>query len=149
MVENVEKSKKLENSTNEDNINNIRKLGIRIDYGISEEEPAIIVMEMERKDGKGIVKREFIPEQAMNFAYDIGTKTKNNPKTAGIAIQREDGEIEMIAMPPESALQLAENMMIMAMKAKIVNDEKGFILKEEFKNKKPFIFSDLGDHTFN
>ena len=39
-------------------------------------------------------------------------------------------------------MQLAEGVMKMAMKAKMVNEEKGFILKDEFKNKKPFVYKE-------
>jgi hypothetical protein len=105
-------------------------------------------MAIERKDGKGIVTRELIPEQAMQFAYDLGWKTQNNPKTAGIAIERQDGEIEMVALPPDGAMQLAEGIMKLAMKAKRLNEEKGFILKEEFKRKMPFEYKDVKKGTF-
>ena len=124
-----------------------RKLGLKIDYG-TPDEPAIVVMIMERKDGKGVVTREFIPEQAMQFAYDLGTKTQNDPKTAGIAIERDDGGIEMVALPPDGAMQLAQGMMQMANKAKMLNEEKGFILKDEFKNKKPFVYKNVRKGTF-
>lgn len=125
----------------------IRKLGLKIEYG-DPDEPSSVIMAIERKDGKGLVTREFIPEQAMEFAYDLRIKTQNDPKTAGIAIEREDGGIEMIALPPDGALQLAEGMMQMAMKAKRLNEEKGFILKEEYRGKKPFIYKDVKKGTF-
>ncbi len=34
----------------------------------------------------------------------------------------------MVALPPEGAMQLAENMMGMAVKARQLNVEKGFII---------------------
>ena len=125
----------------------IRQLGISIQYG-GPDEPNLIVMTMEREDRNGFVSRQFIPEEAIEFAYDLGTKTQNNPKTAGIAIQRDDDEIEMVALPPEGAIQLAENMMGMAMKAAHLNEEKGFILKDKYKGRKPFIYKDVKKGTF-
>ena len=125
----------------------VRQLGVSIQYGDSDE-PNLIVMTMEREDRNGFVSRQFIPEEAMEFAYDLGMKTQNDPKTAGIAIERQDGGIEMVALPPEGAMQLAENMMGMAMKARHLNEEKGFILKDEYKGKKPFIYKDVEKGTF-
>lgn len=119
--------------------NNARKLGISIQYG-GPDEPNFIVMTMEREDRNGSVSRQFIPEEALQFANDIGMKTQNDPRTAGIAIQGEDGKIEMVALPPEGAMLLAENMTRMAIKAIHLNEEKGFILKDEYKGKKPFIY---------
>ncbi len=124
-----------------------RKLGLKIEYG-NPDEPASIMMIIDRKDGKGIAIREFIPEQAMQFAYDLGSKTENDPKTAGIAIEREDGEIEMVALPPEGAIQFARDLMKMAFKAKELNEEKGFYLKDEYKGKKPFIYKDVKKGTY-
>lgn len=120
----------------------VRQLGVSIQYG-DPDEPNLIVMTMEREDRNGFVSRQFIPEEAAEFAYDLGMKTQNDPKMAGIAIERQDGEIEMVALPPQGAMQLAENMMGMAMKARQLNDEKGFILKDEYKGKKPFIYKDV------
>lgn len=120
----------------------VRQLGVSIQYG-DPDEPNLIVMTMEREDRNGFVSRQFIPEEAAEFAYDLGMKTQNDPKMAGIAIERQDGEIEMVALPPQGAVQLAENMMGMAMKARQLNDEKGFILKDEYKGKKPFIYKDV------
>jgi hypothetical protein len=122
----------------------VRQLGISIQYG-DPDEPNLIVMSIEREDRNGFVSRQFIPEEAMQFAQDLGMKTYNDPKTAGIAIEREDGKIEMVALPPEGAMQLAENMMGMAMKARHLNEEKGFILKDEYKGKKPFVYKDVDD----
>ena len=120
----------------------VRQLGVSIQYG-DPDEPNLIVMTMEREDRDGFVSRQFIPEEAIEFAYDLGMKTQNDPKTAGIAIERQDGEIEMVVLPPEGAIQLAENMMGMAMKARQLNEEKGFILKDQYKGKKPFIYKDV------
>jgi hypothetical protein len=124
-----------------------RRLGLKLEYG-SPDEPASIIMAIDRKDGKGIAIREFIPEDAMQFAYDLGTKTESDPKTAGIAIEREDGEIEIVALPPEGAIQLAQDLMKMAFKAKELNEEKGFYLKDEYKGKKSFIYKDVKKGTY-
>ena len=134
-------NKEIEDDIEESQIR-IRRFGVKLDYGMPDE-PAFIVMVMERKDGKGIVSRRLIPEQAMEFAYDLGTKTQNDPKIAGISIEREDGEIETVALPPDGAMLLAEDMVQMAIRAMQLNYKKGFILKNEFKNKKPFIYKDL------
>lgn len=125
----------------------VRQLGLSIQYG-APDEPNLIVMSMEREDRNGFVSRQFIPEEAAEFAYDLGMKTQNDPKTAGIAIERQDGEIEMVALPPQGAMQLAENMMGMAMKARQLNEEKGFILKDQYKGKKPFVYKDVKKGTF-
>lgn len=125
----------------------VRQLGVSIQYG-DPDEPNMIVMSIEREDRNGFASRQFIPEEAAEFAYDLGMKTQNDPKTAGIAIEREDGEMEMVALPPEGAMQLAENMMMMANKAIHLNEEKGFILKDEYKGKKPFIYKDVKKGTF-
>jgi len=121
-----------------------RKLGISIQYG-GPDEPNFIVMTMEREDRNGSVSRQFIPEEAAQFAYDIGTKTQNDPRTAGIAIEGEGDKIEMVALPPEGAMLFAENMMRMALRAIQLNKEKGFILKDEYKGKKPFIYKDVSN----
>lgn len=125
----------------------VRQLGVSIQYG-DLDEPNLIVMSIEREDRKGFVSRQFIPEEAMEFAHDLGMKTQNDPKTAGIALERQDGKIEMVALPPEGAMQLAENMMGMAMKARQLNVEKGFILKDQYKGRKPFIYKDVEKGTF-
>jgi hypothetical protein len=123
-----------------------RKLGISIQYG-GPDEPDLIVMTMERADRNGYVSRQFIPEEAVQFACDIGMKTQNDPRTAGIAIEGEDGKIEMVALSPEGAALLAENMTRMSIKAIHLNEEKGFILKDEYKGKKSFIYKSVEKGT--
>jgi hypothetical protein len=147
MVTNKDIEKEMEKERRQMSKEGIRQLGVSIQYG-DPDEPNFIVMSMEREDRNGFVSRQFIPEEAMEFAYDLGMKTKNDPKTAGIAIERQDGGIEMVALPPVGAMQLAENMMGMAMKAIHLNEEKGFILKDEYKGKKPFIYKDMKKGTF-
>jgi hypothetical protein len=148
MTTNKDIEKEMENERGQIGKEGARQLGVSIQYG-DPDEPNFIVMTMEREDRNGSVSRQFIPEEAMEFAYDMGMKTKNDPRTAGIAIEREDGEIEMVALPPEGAMQLAENMMRMAMKAIHLNEEKGFILKDEYKGRKSFIYKDVEKGSFN
>lgn len=126
--------------------NNARKLGVSIQYG-GPDEPNFIVMTMERED-KNAVLHQFIPEEALQFANDIGMKTQNDPRTAGIAIEGEDGKIEMVALPPEGAMLLADNMTRMAIRAMYLNEEKGFILKDEYKRKKSFIYKSVEKGKF-
>src|SRR3990167_10725903 len=125
MTTNKDIEKEIENERRQMGLKDVRQLGVSIQYGATDE-PNLIVMTMEREDRNGFTSRQFIPEEAMEFAYDLGMKTQNDPRTAGIAIEREDGEIEMVALPPEGAMRLAEHMMGMAMKARHLNEEKGF-----------------------
>ena len=149
MATNKDIEKEMEKERRQTSKKKVRQLGVSIQYG-SLDEPNLILMSIEREDGNGFVSRKFVPEEAIEFAYDLGMKTQNDPKMAGIAIEREDGKIEMVALPPESAIQLAENMMGMATKASILNEEKGFILKEQYKGKKPFIYKDINkEHLKN
>jgi hypothetical protein len=147
MTTNKDIEKEMEKERRQMGKEGVRQLGVSIQYG-DLDEPNLIVMSMEREDRNGFVSRQFIPEEAMQFAYDMGMKTQNDPKTAGIAIEREDGEIEMVALPPEGTMRLAENMMGMAMKAKQLNEEKGFILKDQYKGRRPFIYKDVKKGTF-
>lgn len=147
MTANKDIEKEMENERRRMGKEGVRQLGVSIQYG-GPDKPNLIVMSIEREDRNGFVSRQFFPEEAMEFAYDLGMKTQNDPKTAGIAIERQDGEIEMVALPPEGAMQLAENMMVMAMKARQLNEEKGFILKDEYKGKKPFVYKDVKKGTF-
>lgn len=142
MTTNKDIEKEIEKERRQMSKDGVRQLGVSIQYG-DPDEPNLIVMSMEREDRNGFVSRQFIPEEAAEFAYDLGMKTQNDPKTAGIAIERQDGEIEMVALPPQGAMQLAENMMGMAMKARQLNEEKGFILKDQYKGRKPFIYEDI------
>lgn len=146
MVTNQDIEKEMEKERRQMGKKGVRQLGISIQYG-NLYEPNYIVMTMEREDRNGFVSRQFIPEEAEQFAYDLGMKTQSDPKTAGIAIEGEDGEIEMVALPPEGAIQLAENMMMMANKARYLNEEKGFILKDEYKGHKPFVYKDVKKRT--
>lgn len=109
-----------------------KKLGISIEYGITDEDPNYVILAIERSDGKGVVMRQFPPEHAAEIAKDIIIKTKKDPRTIGLSIEREDGEEEMVAIPPDGAIKLAEHMMKVALKAKILNDQKGLRLKEEY-----------------
>ncbi len=147
MVTNDDIEKEIDDERKQMSQNGVRQLGISIDYG-SPDEPNLIKMTMEREDRNGFVSRQFTPEEAMEFAYDIGMKTQNDPKVAGIAMERDDGKVEMVALPPDYASQFAEGMMRMAMKAQHLNKEKGFIIKDEFKRKKPFIYKDVEKGTF-
>jgi len=147
MAANKDIEKEMEKERRRMGKDGVRQLGLSIQYG-DPDEPNLIVMSMEREDRNGFVSRQFIPEEAAEFAYDLGMKTQNDPKTAGIAIERQDGEVEMVALPPEGAMQLAENMMGMAMKAIQLNEEKGFILKDQYKGRKPFIYKDIEKGTF-
>jgi hypothetical protein len=147
METNKDIEKEMEKERRQIGKDGVRQLGVSIQCGDSDE-PNFIVMTMEREDRNGSVSRQFIPEEAMQFAYDIGMKTKNDPRTVGIGIERKDGEIEMVALPPEGAMQLAENMMRMAMKAIHLNEEKGFILKDEYKGRKSFIYKDVKNGIF-
>ena len=147
MAINKDIEKEMEKERRQMGKNGVRQLGVSIQYG-STDEPNLIVMSIEREDRNGFVLRQFIPEDAAEFAYDLGMKTQNDHKTAGIAIEREDGGVEMVVLPPEGAMQFAENMMGMAMKAIHYNEEKGFILKEQYKGRKPFIYKDVKKGTF-
>ncbi len=140
MTINKDIEKEMENERKRMGKEGVRQLGVSIQYG-DPDEPNLVVMSIEREDRNGFVSRQFIPEDAMEFAYDLGDKTQKDPRTAGIALERKDGEIEMVALPPEGAMQLAENMMGMAVKARQLNVEKGFILKEEYKGRKPFVYT--------
>lgn len=147
MTTNKDIEKEMENERRQMGKKGVRQLGLSIQYG-DPDEPNLIVMSMEREDRNGFISSQFIPEEAIQFAYDIGMKIQNDPKAAGIALEREDGEIEMVVLPPEDAMRLAENMMGMAMKARSLNVEKGFILKDEYKEKKPFVYKDVEKGTF-
>ncbi len=147
MTINKDIEKEMENERKRMGKEGVRQLGVSIQYG-DPDEPNLIVMSIEREDRNGFVLRQFIPEDAMEFAYDLGDKTQKDPRTAGIALERKDGEIEMVALPPEGAMQLAENMMGMAVKARQLNVEKGFILKEQYKGRKPFVYKDVEKGTF-
>lgn len=146
MTTNKDIEKEMEKERRRIGKDDVRQLGVSIQYG-DPDEPNLLVMSIEREDRKGFVSRQFVPEEAMQFAYDLGMKTQNDPKTAGIAIERQDGKIEMVTLLPEYAIQLAENMMGMAMKARQLNEEKGFILKDQYKGKKPFIYKDVKKGT--
>lgn len=147
METNKDIEKEMEKEREQMGKDGVRQLGISIQYG-GPDEPNFIVMTMEREDRNGYVSSKFIPEEALQFAHDIGMKTQNDPRTAGIAIEREDGEAEMVALPPEGAMLFAENMMRMAVKAIHLNEEKGFVLKDEYKRKKSFIYKDVAKGTF-
>jgi hypothetical protein len=142
MTTNKDIEKEMEKERRHMSKEGVRQLGVSIQYG-DPDEPNLIVMSIEREDRNGFVSRQFIPEEAMQFAYDLGMRTQNDPKTAGIAIEREDGKIEMVALPPKGAMQLAENMMMMANKARHLNEEKGFILKDQYKGRKSFVYKDV------
>ncbi len=80
MTINKDIEKEMENERKRMGKEGVRQLGVSIQYG-DPDEPNLVVMSIEREDRNGFVSRQFIPEDAMEFAYDLGDKTQKDPRT--------------------------------------------------------------------